>query len=48
MQFFSSSFNLNYLGLHTVNLFHEQHSKNWAKRIQGEWKSLEKDLPGES
>ncbi|KHN24384.1 Putative ubiquitin-conjugating enzyme E2 25 [Glycine soja] len=23
----------------------EQHSKHWAKRIQGEWKSLEKDLP---
>ncbi|KAG5020431.1 hypothetical protein JHK87_016286 [Glycine soja] len=23
----------------------QQHSKNWAKRIQGEWKSLEKDLP---
>ncbi|KAE9620769.1 hypothetical protein Lal_00019579 [Lupinus albus] len=23
----------------------KQHSKNWAKRIQEEWKSLEKDLP---
>jgi hypothetical protein len=27
-------------------LFPEQHSKNWVKRIQEEWKLLEKDLPG--
>ncbi|RDY08616.1 putative ubiquitin-conjugating enzyme E2 38, partial [Mucuna pruriens] len=28
-----------------VNSSMKQHSKNWAKRIQEEWKSLEKDLP---
>jgi len=30
-----------------MNLFLEQPPKNWAKKIQEEWRILEKDLPGE-
>jgi uncharacterized protein YktB (UPF0637 family) len=29
-----------------MNLIFEQRTKNWAKRIQKEWKILEKNLPG--
>lgn len=32
--------------MHFLISFYQQPSKDWAKRIQHEWKVLEKDLPG--